>query len=488
MSSDSARKLHPQERAILTYLGKAEEASDERIAKETKLPLDSVNKAGLWLKLKGMIDYKDEKSYKISLTPEGKRYAKSGLPEKLLLKAASQDPSLGNLRKKVPELTIALAWAKKNGWIEIERGILKITENGRAVLSKKTETEKALESQSTPNETILSELKSRKLVSVSESKKKTFIITLTGRNLLPELASAKEEAGQLTPKDLKTGAWTKKQFRPYEINTPAPVSTPAKIHPYIQFMNLTRQKLIALGFKEMKGPYVETEFWNLDALFMPQDHPARGIHDIFKLKSPSKGKVLDKMALKNVSETHKNGWTTGSSGWGSWNQQQTFSLILRSQTTSVSARTLASGAKHGKFFTIDRCFRPDVIDANHSLEFHQCEGIVLGEGLNLRHILGYLKIFGEEIAGAKDVRFRPGYFPFTEPSVEMDCLVNGKWVEMAGAGIFRPEVTQPLGVSIPVLAWGIGFGRLAMIKLGIADMRDLFSHDLEWLRAKKIVI
>lgn len=488
MSSDSARKLHPQERAILAYLGKAVEASDAIIAKETCLPLDSVNKAGLWLKLKGLIEYKDEKAFRISLTPEGKKYAKSGLPEKALLKAASHDQSLEGLRKKVPELTIALAWAKKNGWIDIEKGRLKITESGKAVLSKKTEAEKALETGNTSNEATLSELKARKLVAVFETKKKTFIITRAGRDLLPDIASAKEEASQLTPQDLKTGNWTKKQFRPYDITTPAPTATPAKIHPYVQFMNMTRQKLVALGFKEMKGPYVELEFWNSDALFMPQDHPARGIHDIFKVKSPGKGEVKDRLALKNVSETHRNGWTTGSSGWGSWNQQQTLNLVLRSQTTSVSARILASGARHGKFFTIDRVFRPDVIDATHSLEFHQCEGIVLGEGLNLRHILGYLKIFAEEIAGAKDVRFRPGYFPFTEPSVEMDCLVNGKWVEMAGAGIFRPEVTQPLGVSVPVLAWGIGFGRLAMIKLGITDMRDLFSHDLEWLRTKKIVI
>jgi phenylalanyl-tRNA synthetase alpha chain len=220
---------------------------------------------------------------------------------------------------------------------------------------------------------------------------------------------------------------------------------------------------------------------------MPQDHPARGIHDVFHLKTQRRGRISNQDVLRKVSETHRNGWITGSAGWGSWNPEQTLNLVLRSQTTAVSARTLASGARHGKFFTIDRCFRPDVVDATHSFEFHQCEGIVAGEGMNLRHLLSYLEIFGKEIAGAKDVRFRPGYFPFTEPSVELDCLVNGKWVEMAGAGIFRPEVSLPLGVNVPVLAWGIGFGRLAMIKLGITDIRDLFSHDLEWLRNKKIL-
>jgi phenylalanyl-tRNA synthetase alpha chain len=487
MSADSARKLHPQERLILSCLGKAQEAPDERIASETGLPTDAVNKAGLWLKIKGLIDYKESSEFRITLTPEGRSYAKSGLPEKNLLKHCEKEGSLESLKKKVPEIAIALAWAKRKNWIEIDRGKVRITQEGRSAANRKTETEKSLESGSASSEAVLAELKSRKLVTVSEAKKKTFVLTEAGREMIPKIASAKEEIGQLTPHDLKAGKWREKEFRPYDLGTPVPTAVPAKMHPYVQFMNYTRRKLIALGFREMKGPYAELEFWNSDALFMPQDHPARGIHDIFHLKSPKKGDVRDKGVLQRVSETHRNGWITGSTGWGSWNPEQTLNLILRSQTTSVSARTLASGVKHGKFFSIDRVFRPDVIDATHSVEFHQCEGIVVGEGLNLRHLLGYLKIFGEEIAGAKEVRFRPGYFPFTEPSVEMDGLVNGKWMEIAGSGIFRPEVTQPLGVNVPVLAWGIGFGRIAMIKLGITDIRDLFSHDVEWLKNKKMV-
>ncbi|MCX6814387.1 MAG: phenylalanine--tRNA ligase subunit alpha [Candidatus Aenigmarchaeota archaeon] len=486
MSADMARKLHPQERLVLLSL-EAGEATDETIARETGLPKAAVNKAGLWLKLKGLIEYKDKKEFKISLTTEGRNYAKNGLPEKILLKVCEKDQSLEELRKKVPELTIALAWAKRNGWIEIDKGKITVTKEGGPALSQKTHIEKALETGETSDEAVLAQLKARKLVTVTETKEKIFALTKEGRELIPQLGAAKEEIGQLSPQDLKTGKWREKEFRPYDIHTPVPTAVPAKMHPYTQFINYTRQKLIALGFKEVKGPYVELEFWNSDALFMPQDHPARGIHDVFRIKNLKKGFVKDKLLMKRVSETHKNGWITGSAGWGSWNQEQTLSLIMRSQTTAASARTLGSGARYGKFFTIDRNFRPDVIDATHSFEFHQCEGIVVGEGMNLRHLLGYLKIFGKEIAGIKEVRFRPGYFPFTEPSVEMDGLVNGKWVELAGSGIFRPEVTLPLGVNVPVLAWGIGFGRLAMIKLGITDMRDLFNHDLEWLKNKRIV-
>jgi phenylalanyl-tRNA synthetase alpha chain len=483
--SDSA-KLHPQERAVLFSLGKTGKATTESIASETGLSEDSINKAGLWLKLKGMIEYDDRSEAEISLTEEGRLYAKKGLPEKNLLKIAAKTHSIEELKKQLPELSIALAWAKRKGWIDIDRGKIKVTKDGESALSKKLEIEKTLDSGKASDPVSIEELKGRKLITVTENKTKTFAITELGRKALPQLSSAPDELGQLTTNDLKTGSWRKKAFRQYDLNTPVPKISAAKIHPYVQFMNLTRRKLIGLGFKEVKGPYVETEFWNSDSLFMPQDHPARGIHDIFHLKS-RKGEVDNKPVLERVAETHKNGWTTGSSGWGYWNQEQTLNLVLRSQTTSVSARTLAGGARYGKFFTIDRVFRPDVIDATHSLEFHQCEGIVVGEGLNLRHILGYLKTLGEEVAGAKAVRFRPGYFPFTEPSVEMDGLMHGKWVELAGAGVFRPEVTQPLGVNVPVLAWGIGFGRLAMIKLGITDNRDLFSHDLEWLKNKKLV-
>ena len=138
-------------------------------------------------------------------------------------------------------------------------------------------------------------------------------------------------------------------------------------------------------------------------------------------------------------------------------------------------------------FVIDKVFRPDVIDAKHFIEFDQLEGIVVDESVNLRHLLGLLREIAY-IFGAKKVRFRPHYFPFTEPSLEVDVYFeNLGWVEIAGAGIFRPEVTLPLRVEMPVLAWGIGIGRLAMLKLNVDDIRYLMSNDFEWLKNSKII-
>ncbi len=487
MTEKLVKKLHPHEKRILLALKKMQEALTSEVARESGLPEDAVHKAGQWARLKGLVKHEESSKTRAELTEEGKRYARAGLPEKRLLVMLSRGKkNIEQLKKALPELDVALAWAKRKGWIEVSGKTLKLTELGKNTLSMITPIERSLRGEI--GREVLPELKSRKLVRVREVKEKRLILTKKGREILPHIREDRT-LGQLRPHHIKTGSWKKLELRPYDVNLPAPVLAPARLHPYTQFINETRRKLIAMGFQEVTGPWAELEFWNMDALYMPQDHPARGIHDIFRLKKPSKGKVMNKRALDRVARTHKDGWITGSSGWGNWNQEQTLNLILRSQTTCVSARTLASGVEiPSMHFTLDRVFRPDVMDATHSFEFDQLEGIVIGENLNLRHLMGYLEVFGREIAGAEKIRFRPGYFPFTEPSLEMDGYVNGKWVELVGSGIFRPEVTQPLGVDKPVLAWGCGFARLAMIKLGITDIRDLFNHDLEWLRKRKLIV
>lgn len=223
---------------------------------------------------------------------------------------------------------------------------------------------------------------------------------------------------------------------------------------------------------------------------MPQDHPARGVHDIFYLSNPAKGKLPDENLVAKVKTTHEGGWITESTGWGgTWDSKEASKLILRSQTTAVSARTLAENReKPAKYFTIDKNFRPDVIDAKHLMEFYQCEGIVISEGLTFRHLLGFMKEIAEAI-GIKEVKFLPAYFPFTEPSVQ-GFIKHPKlgWMEAMPGGLLRPEVLRPLGIEkSQVLAWGLGIDRLAMTKLGIDDIRTLFTDDLEWLRNVPLV-
>jgi phenylalanyl-tRNA synthetase alpha chain len=243
-----------------------------------------------------------------------------------------------------------------------------------------------------------------------------------------------------------------------------------------------------MGFQEMRGSLIETEFWNMDALFMPQFHPARDIHDVYFVKQPTHAARVAEPFLSRVTAAHENGGTTGSTGWGyTFNRERAKRLVLRSQGTAVSSRTLAANPSvPGKYFSIARCFRYDQVDATHATDFFQVEGIVLGEDINFRTLLGLLNLFAREVAQAKEVKFVPAYFPFTEPSVELHVRhPRLGWMELGGAGLFRPEVTLPLGVTAPVIAWGLGLDRMAMVALGIHDIRELFTDNLDLIRTTR---
>jgi len=304
-----------------------------------------------------------------------------------------------------------------------------------------------------------------------------------------------DEVGALTQSMLEDGSWKGKTFRSYNVKTPPVRLTPGRSNPYAKFLENVKDKLASLGFEEFDGPLVETEFWNSDALFMPQFHSARDIHDAYSIADDggaasdgvARAKSIDEPWLSNVASAHENGGKTGSRGWNySFDRDFTKRLILRSQGTVLSAKQLPAAKIPGKYFGIVRCFRYDRVDATHLPDFYQTEGIVLGENVNLRTLLGMLEMFAVEVAGAKDVKYVPGYFPFTEPSVEVHIKhpVLG-WFELGGSGIFRPEVTASLGVNVPVAAWGIGIDRMALMALGLNDLRELFSYDIENVRLRR---
>jgi phenylalanyl-tRNA synthetase alpha chain len=305
-----------------------------------------------------------------------------------------------------------------------------------------------------------------------------------------------EEIGTLTQEMLETGAWKGKHFRSYNIKVPPSRLAAGRTNPYAEFLEDVKDKLSSLGFEEFDGPLVETEFWNSDALFMPQFHSARDIHDVYRITGvagpdgtadAAYAKAIEEPWLSNVAAAHRNGGKTGSRGWNyDFDRDFTRRLILRSQGTVLSAKTLPHAKIPGKYFGIVRCFRYDKVDATHLSDFYQTEGIVLGEDVNLKTLLGMLEMFAREVAGAKEVKYVPGYFPFTEPSVEVHIKHPALgWFELGGSGIFRPEVTGSLGVNVPVAAWGIGIDRMALMALGLNDLRELFSYDIERVRLRR---
>jgi phenylalanyl-tRNA synthetase alpha chain len=340
-------------------------------------------------------------------------------------------------------------------------------------------------------QTTVETLKKRKLLTTEIKTHRILEITEAGKQATKEGTDTAKEVTQLTPELIITGKWRTTKLQKYNIQAPVAKKWPGKKHPYIGFLEEVRSKLITLGFKEMTGTNVETAFFNFDALYTPQDHPAREEVGIYFVKDPAFGDIEDyKAAVMRVKAAHENGWETGSTGWQyNYSIQEAKRLILRGHGTCLSARTLLSPNLKipSRYFSIARCYRPEVVDKTHLSEFNQVEGIVIDEKLTLQDLLGVLEKFALEIAGADKVRFKPDYFPFTEPSVELSAYKEGYgWIEFGGSGIFRPEVTLPLGIKVPVIAWGLGIDRLFMMRAGIEDIRDIFSQSLDWLRRKEV--
>lgn len=413
------------------------------------------------------------------LTAEGIEYLENGLPEQQLVYLLETFPqkaaTIGKIVGRVKNFPVALKWALEKGWV--------MKKGAEIILLKRPD---SFDLQS-----------ALKKIESGEEGENQFIGILLQRQLIEKVVAQKEEAKKLagkeitylTPEIIKTGTWEKVRFKPYNVEAVGQKKYPGKRQPYIQFLLEVRQKLVELGFKEMVGPLVETEFWNFDALFQPQNHPARDWTQTYSLKKPKYGTLPDKKIVSAVQMAHEKG-VAGSSGWHyKWDPQKAMRLMPRAHGTAVSARTLAfKPSIPGKYFSISRCFRPDVIDVTHGVEFNQAEGIVIDESLNFRTLLGILKMFATEIAGADKVKFTTDYYPFTEPS----CQLSAKhpdlgWIEFGGSGIFREELTVPLGVDVPVLAWGLGIDRLAMFKLNINDIREMFTRNLDWLRKQPIV-
>ncbi len=423
-----------------------------------------------------------------ALTEEGEEYLKNGLPERNLVKFLGSLPkkaaAINETMNRIKNFSIALKWSLEKGWVLKKDGQLVLVkpagETGEEAALKKIHEGKGVD------EIALKTLMERNLV---------VKITENYRRAEDALKGAGNIVGELTYDIIRTGLWQGKKFKPVEVEKAAkPDLTKiarGKRQPYNQFLWQVRQKLVKLGFKETVGRTIVTEFWNFDSLYQAQDHPSRDWTQTYSLKYPKYGDLPDKKIVERVKAVHENGWTTGSIGWGyKWDPKKASRLMPVAHDTAISPMTLCSKELRipGKYFQIVRCYRPDVIDATHGVEFNQMGGFVIGKDLNFENLLGLLKRFVHELIGPYEVKFTTGYFPFTEPSCEISVRhPKLGWIESAGAGMFREELTKPLGVDVPVIAWGFGIDRLGMFKLGINDIREVFSRNLEWLRSANAV-
>jgi len=486
---------HRLEAQVLRELSDGREYRLEDVARSLDLPVQSIYYGVSLLVDRGLAKLRRNESQILSLTARGKEALERGLPEELLMEEvvrAGELPVKRALEIMDREIaSVALGQAKANGLVKIERGILRPTGEGKKVAEVhplRSQLERISRGEKPPEMDLL---KKRGLVESSTVTERFASLTKSGVEASGGV-SDDDRIIDLDPETLRTGSWREREFKPFDVNAPAPIFTAARKQPYRRFLDRIKRKLVSMGFVEMNGPLVELAFWNFDALFQAQNHPAREVHDTFMIKNPTHGDLPDEHLMERVRLTHENGWKTGSTGWRyNWSSGEASRLVGRTQGTALSVRTLAAGidppAKH---FSIARVFRPDVLDRTHLIEFNQCEGIIADQELNFRHLLGILRMFALEIANEPNFTFVPSYYPFTEPSVDLMAYSEseGEWVELGGAGIFREEVTRPLGVDMPVIAWGMGIDRLAMFNLGIDDIRELFSHNLQWLREGRMVI
>ena len=500
-----AQSLHPYERRVLPEL--AQHPYLENLATASGLKEVEAMRALQWLENKKAVTISTEPRELISLDKNGQEYLKKGLPERRFLTTLQEkELSISKIAEKTKltseEVNICLGMLRQKSAILMfkEKELkVKITEQGKRLINTEFLEEKFIKkqfpikpSQLSPEDKLAFEqLKKRKqIIKIDVQKIKKAILTETGKKLVALGIRDENIVDTITPQVLRTGEWKNKTLRRYDVTINVPSVHGGKKQPYKAFLDWVRQKFVSLGFQEMDGPLVETEFWNMDALYMPQFHSARDIHDAYYVVEPKYGK-LDQKFVKKVQSAHEHG-IQGSTGWRySFDIQRTHRHILRTQGTACSARMLASPNLQipGKYFGITRTFRHDVIDATHLPDFNQTEGIIIEEGLTFRHLVGLLQMLAKEFAETEEIKIVPGYFPFTEPSAELYAKhPQLGWIELGGAGIFRPEVVTPLlGKHVSVCAWGLGIDRIAMFKLGLKDIRSLFSQDLDFLRNTPVI-
>lgn len=488
--------------------------AEERIpdlAKRLGLDQAQVMAAATLLAGQGFVAFREEAFREWQISPDGRAAAETGIPERRILRALLEHSGQGTLAEVASwsgldpkEVGQSLKGLERRGWAKKAGASLELTAAGQAqgneaeadegvlaLLSAKAEqsaaTDDDLRAAGLDAARALELLGPRsKLVEIRDRVHRWVSLTPQGADARRSGVRSQRVESQLTPEMLASGEWRQVKLKAYDIELGTEPAYPGKRHPLQQILARTRRAFLDMGFSEVASPYVESSFWNFDALFQPQDHPAREMQDTFYVERPGRTALPESSRIvERVQAAHETGGDTGSIGWQyPWSRERAEKNVLRTHTTAATIRALAEqpGGPR-KVFCIGQVFRRETIDYKHLPVFTQVDGIIIDAAASFANLLGTLAAFYERM-GFQKFYFRPGFFPYTEPSVEVFIWHEAKqdWFEMGGAGVFRPEVTEPLGCKEPVLAWGLGLERLAMLQLDLQDIRDLYLADVEWLK------
>lgn len=478
-------------RFLSTETDKGESIPEENI-KVDQLSEREISSAVSWLQKKNLVEISRKESVSYSLSPEGERFLKDGLPEERAFELARKKGSISvsDLMKELgpKDGKIAVAQLAKFG-LKPVKGIVslqKVEQISKEFGDRKSFLEKVKKGTSL-DKTLLEHFKKREDV-ISEKKRNVRFVALSdsGRKVSISEEENADAIGEITTELLQSGKWKSRPFRRYDLNAPVERIYSASFHPITHLINKVRRIFLDMGFTEMDGHYIEYAGWNMDALFIPQDHPAREMQDTFYIKTNKEVPFEDEEILEKVKKTHEEG-IEGYTGWGyKWSPKIARELLLRTHTTVSTIRYLYNNPTPPQAsFSVEKVFRHESVDWKHLAELHQIEGTYYAKDANLSTLLWLMKEFYSRL-GFKDLKFIPSYYPYTEPSLDVVVKINGKEMELGGSGVFRPEVTKPLGLTEPVVAWGLGLERLAMIYYGFEDIRDIYQSDLDWLRTFSI--
>ena len=495
---DDSPQLHPIEKLLLERLANSDPISIEKLVETSDLSVDQVRRGIEWLKFKKLIASIDKLYAVISLGSNGFEACKKGLPERRLVNAIKNgNNSVASVLKsgflKPDEINAAIAIAKRNHWIQftqLQNGDKKFLLTAEAdflsseekLLQKVVNLNNSVEvfELSSEEKQAIKLLKRRpNYITEHEHKYSEIILLESGRRLIQTMYTGTDNLERkLTTDMIVSGKWKDTRFSSLDVMAHVPYLYAGRQHPLTDIIDEVKEIFFSMGFTEIDGPVIKASFWNFDVLFIPQDHPAREMQDTFYIARAKQDEFANPDQIQKVSSMQKKGWNSD------WNIEDARRLVLRTHTTSATIGYLANNKpQSARVFSIGRVFRNEKVSYKHLVEFNQVEGIVTDKHVTLRDLMGLQKEFYSKL-GIKRIKFWPTFFPYTEPSLQSmiyNCALD-KWVEMGGMGIFRPEVTHPLGIKNPVLAWGVGIERIAMLRFGLNDVRDLYANDLGWLR------
>ncbi|MCH8973068.1 MAG: phenylalanine--tRNA ligase subunit alpha [Thaumarchaeota archaeon] len=466
--------FHEIEKKIIPILQKHSPLTIQEIKEKTGLESDQVRRGVEWLKLKNLAIVVEFKDIIWTFGLRGDEALEKGLPERILVNEIKKgNTSFEKLRETLNfDFDAAIAYAKKNNWINFFK------KENLTTISLTDNTEESLEEkylkkckELTDGEQIKT-IDTKELAIPFESlKNRDFIVDDTSITI--QKISITDEGKKIKLSEIVTPSGA------IDVEAAVPEVFVAKTHPLQDTINEIREIFVTLGFSEILGNQSQPCFWNFDALFTPQDHPARDLQDTFYLDGIISKKIATSKQIQQVSKMHKNGWRY------LWSIDEARKMVLRTHTTCVTIKYLADNkSDEARVFSLGRVFRNEKVSYKHLAEFNQVEGIVMGKNTTLRDLMGIQREFYRRM-GLNKVKFWPTFFPYTEPSLQ-SMVYNerlDKWIELFGMGIFRPEVTKPLGITKPVLAWGGGIERIAMLKYGLDDVREFYNNNLKWLRS-----